>query len=162
MASKRRIWWLAVLLAASGMALAQRAYVGIEQRLSAGQLQEIGLTPAQVALLDRYLREAEASAPPIETSRYEVVDGAGKQDPTRYAGLDTERIASRVQGVVSGWEPGTVFKLENGQQWQVLKGSMKLRKPLQDPEIVLVPGVAGRWFLQVDEDMPKARVYRLD
>jgi hypothetical protein len=25
-----------------------------------------------------------------------------------------------------------------------------------------VPGIAGRWFLQVDEDMPKARVYRID
>ena len=41
-------------------------------------------------------------------------------------------------------------------------GSMKLRKPLQAPGIVVVPGVAGRWFLQVDEDLPKARVYRID
>lgn len=39
---------------------------------------------------------------------------------------------------------------------------MKLRKPLQAPEIVMVPGVAGRWFLQVDEDPPKARVYQID
>ena len=162
MASKRGTWWLAVLLLISSVALAQRAYVGIEQRLSAEQLQEVGLTPAQLALLDRYLREAEAAAPPLETSRYEAAAGVGKPDPTRYAGLDTERIASKVQGLVSGWEPGTVFKLENGQQWQVLKGSMKLRKPLQDPPVVLVPGVAGRWFLQVDEDMPKARVYRID
>jgi hypothetical protein len=61
-----------------------------------------------------------------------------------------------------GWEPGTVFALENGQQWKVLKGSMKLRAPVQAPEIVLVPGIAGRWFLQVDEDLPKARVYRID
>ncbi len=52
--------------------------------------------------------------------------------------------------------------LENGQTWKVLKGSMKLRKPLQAPEILLVPGIAGRWFLQVDEDLPKARVYRVD
>jgi len=162
MASKRRTWWLAVLLAVSGIALAQRAYTGIEQRLSAEQLQEIGLTPAQVTLLDRYLREAEASAPAVGAARDETGQGPGKRDPTRFAGLDAERIASRVQGMVGGWEPGTVFKLENGQQWQVLKGSMKLRKPLQDPEIVLVPGVAGRWFLQVDEDMPKARVYRID
>ena len=55
-----------------------------------------------------------------------------------------------------------MFVLANGQQWKVLKGSIKLRRPLQDPEIVLVPGLAGRWFLQLDEDMPKARVYRID
>jgi hypothetical protein len=162
MASKRGILWLAVLLVMSGIALAQRAYVGIEQRLSAEQVREIGLTPAQVALLDRYLREVEASAPPVETARYEAAEGASKPDPTRFAGLDVERIASKAKGTISGWEPGTVFELENGQQWKVLKGSMKLRKPLQDPEIVLVPGIAGRWFLQVDEDMPKARVYRID
>ncbi len=39
---------------------------------------------------------------------------------------------------------------------------MKLRKPLESPQIVVVPGIAGRWFLQVDEDLPKARVYRID
>jgi hypothetical protein len=162
MASKHRIWLLAALLSLSCMALAQRAYVGIEQRLSAEQLREIGLTPAQLTLLDRFLREAEASAPPVETARYETVEDGKTPDPTRFAGIDVARIATRAKGTVTGWEPGTVFELENGQQWKVLKGSMKLRKPLQDPKIVLVPGVAGRWFLQVDEDMPKARVYRID
>jgi hypothetical protein len=76
--------------------------------------------------------------------------------------LNGAQIHARVKGEVTGWEPGTVFELDNGQQWKVLKGSMRLRQPLQSPEIVVVPGLAGRWFLQVDEDMPKARVYRLD
>ncbi len=55
-----------------------------------------------------------------------------------------------------------MFRLDNGQQWTVLKGRMTLRQPLQDPPILLVPGIAGRWFLQVDPDLPKARVYRAD
>jgi hypothetical protein len=76
--------------------------------------------------------------------------------------MDAERISTRIEGRVEGWEPGTEFHLANGQTWKVLKGSMKLRKPKQDPEVVLVPGVMGRWFLQVDEDAPKARVYRTD
>jgi hypothetical protein len=80
----------------------------------------------------------------------------------RFAGLDAGRIETRVNGTVAGWAPGTVFELATGQQWRVLKGSLTLRKPRQDPAIVLVPGVAGRWFLQVDEDLPKARVYRVD
>jgi len=25
----------------------------------------------------------------------------------------------------------------------------------------VVPGIAGRWFLQVDPDLPKARVFRV-
>ncbi len=29
--------------------------------------------------------------------------------------------------------------LENGQQWKVLKGEMKLHKPLQAPEVIVAP-----------------------
>ncbi|MEY3372754.1 MAG: hypothetical protein RLZZ537_1222, partial [Pseudomonadota bacterium] len=43
-----------------------------------------------------------------------------------------------------------------------LKGHMKLPKPLIDPAVKLVPGIAGRWFLQVSEDYPMARVYLLN
>ena len=163
MASKtKKIWLLAALLSLAGFALAQQAYVAIEQRLSEEQLREIGLSMQQLDLLNRYLREDQMHQPPVETARYEGAQGEHKPDPTAFAGMDAERIQGKVKGTVDGWEPGTVFELENGQQWKVLKGSMKLRKPLLSPEIVLVPGIAGRWFLQVDEDMPKARVYRID
>ena len=162
MASKQGRWWLAGLLLMSGFALAQRGYLGIEQRLSPEQLQEIGLTPAQLVLLDRYLREADAVAPVGDLGRDDAPAAGGERASRVLVGMDAERTATRAKGLVRGWAPGTVFTLENGQQWQVLKGDMKLRTPLQDPAVVLVPGVAGRWFLQVDEDMPKARVYRID
>lgn len=151
-----------ILLISSCVVLAQRAYITIEQRLSIEQLREVGLSQAQLDLLNRYLAEAELAAPSAEAARHATGSGQAPQDPTRFIGMDAERIVGKVRGTVAGWEPGTVFELDNGQQWKVLKGSMKLRKPLQDPDIVLVPGVAGRWFLQVDEDMPKARVYRID
>ncbi|MBP6596658.1 MAG: hypothetical protein KA187_05475 [Arenimonas sp.] len=67
-----------------------------------------------------------------------------------------------MKGRVSGWAPGTEFALENGQVWKVLKGSRTLDEPVESPEILVVPGLAGRWFLQVHEDLPKARVYRID
>ncbi|AXK73652.1 hypothetical protein DWG18_09425 [Lysobacter sp. TY2-98] len=67
-----------------------------------------------------------------------------------------------MRGSVAGWAPGTVFELDNGQQWKVLKGTVTLRKPVDAPSVRLVPGIAGRWFLELDEDHPKARVYRID
>lgn len=82
--------------------------------------------------------------------------------PKMSIGLDDAPIRSRIKGTVSGWEPGTEFVLENGQVWKVLKGSLRLRASLDAPGVLVVPGVAGRWFLQVDEDLPKARVYRID
>ena len=94
------------------------------------------------------------------------IDTAGRDDAGRdrssLVGFNDEPIRSRLKGAVGEWAPGTVFELENGQQWKVLKGRMTLKTPLDAPQIEVIPGVAGRWFLQVHEDYPKARVYRID
>lgn len=165
---KIKAWVLAGLVMAWTPAVfAQQApHVNIEQRLTPEQMRDTGLdqlTPAQLELLNRLLGEqVEARA----QERAEVI--ARSQPPARprdedsLIGLNDEPIHARLKGTVAGWEPGTVFELDNGQQWKVLKGRMKLSRPLESPEIVVVPGVAGRWFLQVEEDTPKARVYRID
>lgn len=172
-------WWMAVLLLAllPALAGAQAPYVKLEQRLSPEQLRATGLdtlTPEQLALLNHLLDEqasatvqavrAEAKAEAQAEARAEVA-ATGTQrdpDPSRFIGLSDAPIASRAKGTVTGWEPGTEFTLENGQVWKVLKGKMRLPAPLESPEILVVPGIAGRWFLQVDPELPKARVYRID
>ena len=150
------------LAAISPATLAGQAYVDIERRLTAEQLHATGLdalSPVQLQLLNSLLREEATKTVEAEKAQAPRGEDGGHK---AYIGLDDQPIKSRLKGSVSGWEPGTVFELENGQQWKVLKGGMKLRKPIVAPEILVVPGIAGRWFLQVDEDMPKARVYRID
>ena len=140
--------------------LARQPYVDIEKRLTAEQLHATGLdtlSADQLKLLNGLLQEDVSNA--VAASKTEAETERGSSS---LIGLNDEPIRSRVKGTVSSWEPGTEFSLENGQTWKVLKGSMKLRKPFESPEIVVVPGIAGRWFLQVDEDLPKARVYRID
>lgn len=156
----RRCWVVAALCLAGACAQAQDTG-GIARRLTPEQIAEIGLTARQIELLDRYLGEAVAASPPVEAARYEGAQGAPR-DPTALLGLQEGPIHGRLTHDVAGWEPGTVFVLDNGQQWKVLKGSMRLRQPLATPEVQVVPGIAGRWFLQVHEDLPKARVYRID
>lgn len=150
---KTRLLLAASLLLTTPLAWAQRDYQPIEQRLSAEQLQQVGLSAQQLQLLNRMLSEAQAAAPAPEEAPEAV--------QLMHIGLEEGPVHSKVQGAVDGWEPGTLFVLENGQQWKVLKGQMRLRQTLQSPEIEVVPGIAGRWFLQVDEDLPKARVYRV-
>lgn len=171
MRKKMAAGWMLGLWLVAFSAVAQSPYMPIEQRLSEEQLREVGLTPAQLDLLNKMLRESEENAsedrqgshPGAQSTASALVAVGGDGETQKmFIGLDDKPIKSRVRGQVSGWEPGTVFALDNGQQWKVLKGSMKLPKTLDAPEIVVVPGIAGRWFLQVDEDMPKARVYRID
>ena len=149
-----------MLLAAP--AWAQAPYVALEQRLDPQALAEVGLTPAQLQTLNRLLRQAEADAPAPVSIAAPPAAGPGVPTPApMFPGLDDGPITAKVTGQVDGWAPGTVFTLDNGQQWQVLKGEMTLKTARSNPEIVVVPGIAGRWFLQVDEDLPKARVFRI-
>lgn len=152
---------LALTLSLASLAvLAKPPYVDLQQRLSAEQLHATGLdtlSPEQLQRLNSLLRDDVVKA--VEASRTEAETDRGAAS---LIGFNDEPIRSRLNGLVSGWEPGTEFVLENGQTWKVLKGSMKLRKPFESPQITIIPGIAGRWFLQVDEDLPKARVYRID
>lgn len=161
-------------------AQAAEPYVALERRLTPEQLHATGLdtlSPEQLALLNRLLGESQGQA--VEEARAQAradaeIEAAAQRrqateaaaqaprGPGRFAGLDDGPIQARIAGDVSGWQPGDVFTLDNGQQWKILKGSLTLRTPLHDPEVLLVPGIAGRWFLQFDEDLPKARVYRID
>jgi hypothetical protein len=151
------------------LAGAQTPYREVERRLTPEQLRETGLdalSPTQLALLNRLLREdaereaAAAPPAPVAAPAY-ASETPGRDDAGLLEGAADGPIRSRLIGDVAEWAPGTVFALENGQHWRVLKGSLKLHKPMQAPSIVVVPGVSGRWFLQVDEDLPKARVQRI-
>lgn len=170
------LWCLLAVLPAQ----AAEPYVEIERRLTPEQLHATGLdtlSPEQLALLNRLLGESEGRVveeakaqaradAEIEAAaqRREAAQAAAQapRGPGRFAGLDDGPIKGRIAGDVAGWQPGDVFTLDNGQQWKILKGSLTLRTPLHDPEVRVVPGIAGRWFLQFDEDLPKARVYRVD
>lgn len=176
-----------VLLLVTLAAAAQAGPVDIEKRLTPEQLHATGLdtlSPAQLQLLNRLLREesAQSTNPAAPTTSAAVAaqsqavaqtapsPGLAKEEPAvaaakaapMFIGLDDQPIKSRIPGSVSGWAPGSEFVLENGQRWKVLKGEVKLPKALLNPSITVIPGVAGRWFLQVDESMPSARVYRIE
>ncbi len=156
---RKKVLLIAWLLVCLPMAAdAAGPYRPIEKRLTPEQMRDTGLdtlSPAQLELLNRLLHD---EAPQTEGAVRTPAAAAS----TMSIGLDDAPIRSRIKGTVSGWEPGTEFVLENGQVWKVLKGRLTLRAPVDAPEVLVVPGVAGRWFLQVDEDLPKARVYRID
>lgn len=182
MTSLQSLLVMLVLALPAGVADAQDA-VRIEQRLTPEQMHETGLdtlAPVQLVRLNELLGAppaARAAAPAVASSlESPAVAGsavatpvAAPATPIQQPGVDKPLfgfndapIKSRLKGTLTGWEEGTVFTLENGQQWKVLKGHMKLPKPITDPDILVVPGLVGRWFLQVHEDYPKARVYLIN
>lgn len=158
-----RFFIYALALAFCAAASASTPYVPLERRLSAEQLRETGLdtlSAEQLAALNRLL-QGEAVAVQAAAPSEPAAQIPSKSDAP-LLGFTVEPIRSRLKGTIAGWQEGTVFELENGQQWKVLKGYMTLPKPMQNPEVRVVPGIAGRWFLEVHEDYPKARVYLIN
>ena len=165
---KRSLAFLLLLVAC--VAWATKPWIDLEQRFTSEQMHATGLDtlkPEQLALLNQLLREesqdaaAEAGPSPAPAP---VASVPAESDAQRksFFGYDESVIATRLVGTLTGWEPGTEFELANGQRWKVLKGRYKLNKPLENPEIKVVPGAAGRWFFRIDDDTPGARVYRID
>jgi len=117
---------LAVLPACA--AVAQGSFRPIEQRLSAQQLDDVGLSAQQLSLLNRYLQQADSASSdasqelPVaalaapSSSNASSPPAKAPADPGHFIGLDVERIESRIHGAVAGWAPGDEFTLENGQR----------------------------------------------
>lgn len=126
----------------------------LQQRIAEPDLATVGLTAQQLERLNALLcaKATEDAAPAPVRAR----------EGGHLIGLDVAEIHTRLTTTIEGWEPGTEFRLENGQVWKVLKGRFRLPRELIRPEVRLVPGVAGRWFLEINPDAPKARVYRID
>lgn len=155
-----RLFALTVFLCIGTAAVAQQA--PIQEQMSPEQFKAAGLgklSAEELANLNAWL--AREHAAPVATGSREQPPAA-ERPREALLGASSEPVRSRLKGSVQEWAPGTVFELENGQRWRVVKGSMKLNKPVQAPEIEVAPGMMGRWFLQVDEDAPRARVERIE
>lgn len=151
---------LAVLFAVSaGASAAERHYVPVEQRFSAEQMQATGLSslsPAQLTLLNELLSQDQTKA----VAEAERKIQAERNDP--FSKVTADPIHSTIKGEFRGFSGGNVIVLDNGQRWRVIDGSLFIGKPVTSPKVTIKPGMMGAWYLEVDGQIPKAKVKRVD
>lgn len=75
--------------------------------------------------------------------------------PTPLAAME-----SAIDGAFDGWLPNSVFKLANGQSWQIADGSTAAYR-LKSPKVKVTRGVSGSFFMAVDGVAQTPRVRRL-
>jgi hypothetical protein len=73
---------------------------------------------------------------------------------------EPDAIESQLTGLVEGWGPRSLFKLANGQVWQVIDGSSAVLY-LKDPKVKIRRGAMGTFVLEIDGTNETARVNRL-
>lgn len=155
-----------LLMATSLTTAAQSSNVPLEKRLTTEQMQATGLntlSAKQLALLNQLLQEQTSQAIAVAVEKNtEEVKASAPVAPMALPVLSNEPFKSRIVGSFSGWQTGTVFTLENGQQWQVNKSGGKLPKPLNDPAVYVGISLVGKWYFQFDdENLPRAMVTRI-
>ncbi len=72
--------------------------------------------------------------------------------------VEYEKVETRLMGDFRGWRDGTVFTLENGQRWQVQGGSYSTPPEPGPRKVVIVPGLIGAFFLEIEGVRQKPKV----
>jgi hypothetical protein len=71
-----------------------------------------------------------------------------------------DSIESTIPGHFEGWWPNAVFRLANGQVWQVTDGSNRVADS-DNPKITIQRGMMGAYYLNLDGENRTVRVKRL-
>jgi hypothetical protein len=71
-----------------------------------------------------------------------------------------DAIESQIEGLVDGWEAGTLFTLANGQRWMIADGS-RAALNLRNPKVTIRRGALGTFRIEFEGSNQTARVKRL-
>jgi hypothetical protein len=134
------------------LAIAQQ-FSSVEERMSSGDFKAAGLdklTPEELANLNAFIRkevEAKTAVARQEGIQQQNRDDAAKMGFSSYHG-DRDTITSAIAGDFHGWDGGTTFTLENGQEWHQIEPD-QFSVHLKNPVVEISPGLLGTWYLKV-------------
>jgi hypothetical protein len=154
-----------LLLTASLSVLAAEGFSSLEEQMTGKEFDAAGLeklTPQELGALNAWIREHSLAtlAPSVAKTTTEVT-AAPKEEESSKKDNDRSPITSKLIGKFSGWDGQTVFKLENGMIW-AQKGKKKFHTAeIENPVVVVEPGMFGAWKLHVDGIDKDVRVVRI-
>lgn len=140
---------LALLLLASPLALADPAGIA--------RCRAIAEPAARLACYD---------ALPVPAADAKAAAAVPVQTPQQF-GLENREVAgyldkidSSIAGRFDGWGPNSVFRLANGQSWQVVDGSSGAHW-IENPKVLVRRGALGAFFLEIEGTNRSPRVARV-
>lgn len=156
----RRIFSTAlVLFALASSAASAQEFSTLEERMSAKEFKAAGLdklSPEELAALNAWLSKkvATSSLPPATP----VADDRGFLTSTD----DEGAIRGSITGEFRGWSGrGDRITLSNGQVWEVVDSTSRLKIQVYDPVVIIEPGVFNSWSLRVEGYNTRAKVRRI-
>ncbi|PTX91717.1 hypothetical protein [Opitutus sp. ER46] len=124
---------------------ARQAQADAEARAAAAQAQ----AQAQAA------QKAEGEKKPGLIERAKVLLRPGTQ-------IEYTTLESRLATEFLGWRRNTIFTLENGQRWRVTGDTTYVTPPMPAPNVKIVPGALGTFWIVIEGVRQRARVEPVD
>lgn len=149
-----------VLFALAGGAAFAQEFSTLEERMSAKEFKAAGLdklSPEELAALNAWLsKKVSTGTLPAATP---VADNRGFQTTTDAKGA----IHSSIDGEFRGWGGrGDRITLSNGQVWEVVDSTSRLKIRVDNPTVIIEPGVFNSWSLRVVGYNTRAKVRRIE
>lgn len=142
---------LALVLATGLTQAAADTRPPIQERMTDAQFKAYGLDKLSVEELkglNTWLR-GEMSAAKVEARNEPAVANDAKAG---FRSKETERVEvkAHLTGAFSGWSGSTIFKLDNGQEWQQVEPGAYSGQRIENAAITIKPKMMGNWLLVVD------------
>lgn len=157
-------------------ALQANDFSTLEERMTGREFRDAGLhklTEDELASLNRWIQVrslaegevpewAVGTAASSDTGRSEnAVGSEATADNRGLPGGERAEINSRLVGSFSGWSGDDVFELDNGMVWQQAEAGTFSVSTMENPEVLIRPGMFGTWQLQVEGYNRRVRVRRV-
>jgi len=163
-----KVFLTLLLFAACLPALAADGFSSLEEQMTGKEFDAAGLeklSPQELAELNSWIRKhslATLAAPATKS----VADSAatGKNSDARKPDKsddDHSTITSKLEGKFSGWDGQTVFKLENGMIWAQKSKKKFYTEEIENPAVIIEPGMFGVWRLHIEGIDEEVRVVRI-
>jgi hypothetical protein len=167
---KRLITPALLLLVAAAPLQAADGFSSLEEQMSGKEFTEAGLdklSQDELDALNAWIRRHSLAT--LDTPKAVVSSGAEDAAAEDARGFkkkkkddgDRSTITSRLVGSFSGWDGQTVFKLENGMIWAQADKDKFFTKEMQNPVVIIEPGMFGTWHLHIEGFGSECRVKRI-
>lgn len=158
-------------LSFSSLVVAAEGFSSLEEQMTGKEYTAAGLnklTPEELAALNDWIRRhsvATLDTPKAGAAAAAGAAGAAAGDQRGFKSKrdeeDRTTITSRLVGTFKGWDGQTTFKLENGMVWAQADKDKFYTKELENPVVVIEPGMFGTWRLHIEGYNSECRVERI-
>ena len=145
--------------------LAAEGFSSVEEQMTGKEFTAAGLdklSQQELDVLNDWIRRHSVAT--LDTPKAgPVADHSGEDQ----RGLKSEEkedrttITSNLIGKFRGWDGQTTFKLENGMIWVQSDKDKFYIKEVENPVVIIEPGIWGTWRLHIDGFNSECRVKRI-